>query len=634
MTEEKKRDKEEPKKDCRDDERTDRDAKKARKCVRITYGAILLVFILLVILAAVIMAISMFISSQSKNSDPSNSDIGNYLAIFSILFTLLALSLPLTSYIINKDEVKKINDSVDKRMKAADESVMKNIKESRSQIERVNAKHSQEMNTKVSSLNVRYVELLECIVRRNSMVFYNENDPYIHTSLDFVNALFLFENGSYDYCKTYIIEAIDKLDDLLLDNDGESGRKEDRALLIYKLFDLFRKVSGRTRSFDDLLCTFANFRAKLEKQSEKDESIYQGILYLYIKTQLDNTEKTFVTEEEKLQEMKNMLKSIYEGVEFYALSARINFVEAYYYGRRSCYEGAVRFAQKGEKLYEQSKKNLKKSELEQLKETDSIYTIARVFEKVSFSKKKGDERNKLLDSAYRIVDRLIEEKPSAKYYLELSEILKKRGNIIESDRAAQYGFQMAPCDPLLAAQCAYMFLRKYLETHKVSHIGRAEECIEIAYWIYKREKERYDSKVNVKFSYIASLYALIKTFVLMDVCGALESDEKNAMIERIVNALSNSITDNPNNVPNYKRMFMVYSQLYEKDTTKEGKTKYYKEVLEHIKEFQANSSFKDFNENDDFYGFSKAVSGLDLGVPEEELMKTIRKIVEPFENHI
>ena len=54
-----------------------------------------------ILVVAIVIAIVMFACAQSQGSAGGDSNIGNYLTIFSILITAIAVVLPVTSYVRN-----------------------------------------------------------------------------------------------------------------------------------------------------------------------------------------------------------------------------------------------------------------------------------------------------------------------------------------------------------------------------------------------------------------------------------------------------------------------------------------------------------------------------------------------------
>ena len=607
---------------------------------------VVLVLIVLLILAAVGLAVATFILSMNNGQGASDGNVGNYLVIFSILFTLLAIILPFASYLINKDEIKKINKDVEQTKNQLKYDVNKQTTETQEKYQRLAAQVEQRLDT----LDVRYVELLESFINRGSIKCSTDTDHYLNANVLYVNALRLFRDGNYDASLTNIERAIDLLGKLDLCKEQETYGDRNVPLLVYKVFELYRSISGRIRfSQGNLIGKLKEFLDNLEDNGNC--AVYKIVLYLYGKSRLDKVEKTFVTQEslDDLDYLLDKTKPENRDVDYYALKARKSYITAYYYSRKADYKRAIEFAASVNNMVEKPINSFGGNEVKKLIKIDCLFTAAKVLEKASFCVNK-QTKQQLLNDAKTIIEELIKIKPNAKYYLELSEILKKLGRRDESDYAAQYGFNLSPLDPLLAAQCSFVYLREYCsEPDNVGYIDKAEECIETAYWIYSREKERYRNNINVKFSYIASLYSLITTVNFIRAEGVKIDFEKVAAaktnakqticlkdhretFDSIDNGVDNSINDNVNNVPNYKRAFVIYTLLYN-HCDKEGKQRAYAKLAQYIQRFKTTDHFH-FDDSSAFYDFSNKIFDLDLSQKEELIVKTVAQLIMPISENI
>ena len=573
--------------------------------------------VLVLICAAVAVAVTIFFTKSLKNK--GTTDFGDYIAVFSVLITMIAVILPLSTYFINKDEVKKLSDEFDKKL---------------NELQSANTIHNDSIDRKIGDLDYRYVEIFESLIKRKNIDYKNMQTAEDRIYIDYINALNLFEEGAYNACRIKLEETVRKLDSLPL-----AEKKNDlTAILIFKIFNLYRKLAGRMRTYGgDWLGVLQ--RIVVRYQSQKSDIVYRVSVYIYVRICLDEVEKTFDCKDdpffEELHYLTETIKS--DTLYYYALKAKYHYVLAYFTqkDRTENYNKANLYATYAYKEAIIECTDKQDDELYVLLGDDSKFTVAKVLEKISFGLQKED-RKKALRKAEELTERLIVSvKTDPKYYLELSEILKKQGRRHESNYAAQYGFQLAPTDPLLAAQCAYIYLHAFFgsEERENHYLLKAEECIETAYWIYQREKQANNDKVNVRFSYIASLYSVIK------MCMYVQYNKTdNDNLRLIFGSMNSSIKDNENNVPNYKRALIVCIQLYNHGIRQYiGEKSQTIEVMGTIrtlvKDYCENKAFV-FSDNEAFHHFTQALQEAQKIPDDESLLKTLSKILQPFADHI
>jgi len=611
-----------------------------------------------------------------KNTDGQTGEIDqlqNYLAVNSILFTLIALALPLASYFVNKDEMKKYED----KLSDQDEKFEK-VKQ---------------------NLSEQYGVLLEAIVNRDSIRFPADEDDYAQINLAYINALTYFEKGNYNNCKQVLKNLMDSLKDFLrstVNADDEEFRKNETLRLVYKIFNLYRRISGRVRDYEGLLYSFNLVKQDVDKCFERDDrfdELSKLLTFLSLKTKLDVIEKSQDKDVRKLfailfpevrfdsidaltdnEVVETAIKKILDLLSENAMFSTVLKARAYYLLGFRCggdkkrnYDGAVFYAN----VFNQYNENVLFF-YEKLIFDDCSLIVARVLHQTSFVVTDVTEKKKYLDNARKIVNNLIEKKNCGKYYLELSEIEKKSGRIIESDRAAFYGYKIEPHDPLLAAQCAQIYLRRYYETGgERGYLIKAEDCSEIAEWVYVSESERIKNELikkdkynndkervtcNIRFAFSISLYALIKTQLLVNgmvyktdcdrwgkgsdraVCEKSVTDLYNNILNAIYESISDSIDLNANNIANYRRSFicdvLIYGWL--KKNSLDGLA-YTPETIEkcmseRITRFTENESFKSDHPFMAFYNSLKEIK--EKGFSGEELVNAVETVLKPYDKNI
>lgn len=541
-------------------------------------GTVLIVVICALVLLAVALAVISFFVSRGESA---SANIEDYLSVFSILITMIAVVLPLTSYFINKDELKKADEQALSRAREAD--------------------------GKIEAINARYVELLENLVKKNDIMFENEADPYLAMSLQYINALSVFENGAYADSREYIHKALELLGKMSFSEQSHARRD---ALLVYKLFTLYRKLAGRTRNeeyYDELIGNLDRLIVRIG-----DEAAMSGIVrFLSVRCRLDRIEKTYeLLSAQELSEVEREIGALQpDRSMYYPLQAKYHYIRAYYYRTETQteeYALAVENARLADRFLSRQQSVAELDELEKTLIADGLFLSAKVLEKSSYCM---ERREDILQEAQEIVNRLIQGRREAKYFLELSEIQKKKGDEERSDWAALYGFSLAPTDPLLAAQCAFVYFRKYLVKKCSSEasaadgalLTRAADDIGLAYGIYEREKGMSDGKkgkINVRFSYVSSLYAIIYAYRAVE--SGREPDRE--LLQRLCGCVNDAIDDNNNNVPNYRRAIVMFLHL-RRHAAEEGRALCEEALKDLVARYLSNSAFR-FGRTEYYYGFS------------------------------
>lgn len=581
---------------------------------------IVLLVIGAIVLGAFIGILSFFLTQNNASAPTGNDALANYIAIFSILITMISILIPVSSYFVNKDEAKRLNESFEQETHEIDEH-FKSLEKS--------------VQNKIQHLDNAQVELLEYIVKEYNVSYDEGDDSYYKANLNYIGALLLFQNGSYDDSRSKIRVAVEELQNLSAPNQNDSEETLTKTtLLVYKSFDLYRKLSGRTRAFPELLQDIERFIAGIGHNEA--HRFFPVLNYVYIKARLDNIEKNFFTDKsfDALSAKIDFFRSttLYEDkvkhLQHSTLMARFHYIRAYYLAdhesKSTDYAKALEYAKKACDCLEALRQNQHKSEIERMIENDCKYSIVRILEKISFCFP-ADQRKEILGLSYTQIQQLIEQKKEPKYYLELSEILKKTGKDKQSDadQAALYGYLLSPTDPLLAAQCAYIYLREYLKNGISAYLIKAEDCIAPAYWIYTQERSRY-AQVNVKFSYIASLYAVIKSYVMK--LSAEGGGDTADTVNMVLECIDSSIRDNRNNVPNYRRAIMIYIFLLRHHLCAEEKI--LKRLKALVTQFQKNPALV-FRKGEAFYHFSECVHKISPDtVGDEELIAHFAFLLE------
>ncbi len=594
---------------------------------RAHYGILISCFTLL--LVGAIVAICCYFAYSPKGEGNS---IGNFLAIFSLLITMIAIVLPLGSYFINKLEIHKITAEYEQRT----------------------AEQSKQFQKRMEALDNEYLEMFESIIKRHSISYSNTDNIYMKVGKDYLNALAYFSDGAYFDCETKLQTAVNVITtnaEYLLQIDEHS------PLLIYKIFNLYRKLLGRIRKIDANMIDKLKFLIT-DKAIMNNAIAYRAVLFLYIKSQFDFVEKipNFISEylplDEFIQLENEINKLNSDSWLHYTLLAKYRYVIAYFYRHEinANHKLALKYCQMA---YVRICGMLSADDTthEVLREIikSCAFIIVKVFDQSYYIVADKKEQREYLLSSETILKRLIERQIDAKYYLELSNVLKKIAStydidsaeaaqyINESDKAAQYGYNLSPTDPLLAAQCAYVYLRKYLlKSTNDAYLIKARECIETADWIYSAEKERNKQKDkkysggNVRFSYIASLFATIETYSILADKSTSSLDGYQYNLEKIKNSIDNSIADDPNNVVNYRRAFLIYMELYShanKIQDKSYSEKCWDELIVKIKEFKQNAAFN-FSNEDLFYDFASAIKSIeDTGSNRDDILNKFKSLL-------
>ena len=614
---------------------------KSEKAGQLPYALLLLIFVLLIISAVV--AVCCYFAF-SKRSD--GNSINNFLAIFSLLITMIAVFLPLGSYFINQSQIEKIT-------KESNQEIEKITKESNRMVQEQDKQFRERMDV----LDDEYLELFESIIKRRSIGYLPTDNDYMKVGKDYVNALACFSDGAYSECGQNLQQAVDKI---IYDPAKFLQTNEHAPLLIYKVFNLYRKLLGRKREpYTALVSALSKL---MGSTAVKENPQYQAILFLYVKSKFDSVEKipTFM-KDLPFEEFKK-LEDVIEGSQFidwmkYTLLAKHRYIRAYFYRDNinenhkqaiiyclPAYTGLMAIMAK-------STGGNRNSELEYEIIKSCAFMVVKVLEQ-SYYVESNEKQRECLTDAGDILKKLIERQIDAKYYLELSNVYKKLSSVHEiepaeaqrylneSNYAAQYGYNLAPTDPLLAAQCAYVYLRKYLLDSTVStNLMEARACIETAHWIYTEEKERNKDAVhsysgsNVRFSYIASLFATIEAYTLIASTKPL-SELKNHL-SRIWEDIDNSIADDSNNVANYRRAFLIYYVLYsyakgtrDKAHKKEFLQEVIKELIKKIEKFKENEAFQ-FSSDDLFCSFSSAIRKISTdGANGDKIINELKGVLE------
>lgn len=554
-----------------------------------------------IVLGAFIGILSFFLTQNNAGVATGIESLSNYIAIFSILITMISILIPVSSYFVNKDEAKRLNDSFDEKT---------------AQIGAHFERLEESVQDKIQHLDNAQVELLEYIVKEYNVSYDEGDDSYYKANLNYIGALLLFQNGSYDESRAKVRVAVEELQNLSAPDAGDSEETLAKTtLLVYKSFNLYRKLSGRTRAFPQLLGDIERFIAGIGHNEA--HRFFPVLNYVYIKARLDNIEKNFFTDKafDDLLSKIDFFRSttLYEDkvkhLQHSTLMARFHYIRAYYLAdhesKSADYAKSLEFAKKACDCLDALRENQHKGEYERLIENDCKYAIVRILEKISFCFP-AEQRKEILALSHREIQQLIEQKKEPRYYLELSEILKKTGKDKqgEADQAALYGYLLSPTDPLLAAQCAYIYLREYLKNGISAYLIKAEDCIAPAYWIYTQERSRY-AQVNVKFSYIASLYAVIKCYILK--LSAEGGKDTADTVNMVLECIDNSIKDNRNNVPNYRRAIMLYILILRHRLCGEDKAgAIVKRLKTLVVQFQKNPALV-FRKGEAFYSFSECV---------------------------
>ncbi len=578
-------------------------------------------YIVLIVLALILLGLvgGIIAASVIFANKPENDGVTNvFISIASLLITLLTLIVPLTSYTLNKKEVEKISEDTNQKLENNDNKMTEAI-------ERLG-------EIKVDFDN-RYADLAESIVNGFS-VDENESDNLItKVNIGYINALLSYDRGNYNDCKNKISRVYLKLIDLFKQLECEIGVdvKIDQklALLTYKVYNLYRHVAGRTRDFANVIEALEDTINVLGSLADgKSSKIYVVVNYIMARTEIDVIEKSgdisnvenddeivsFINNingycneinsvtkcDEKQREfiIKSIMARVYQIATRYSSNDETSegiHRKDIYSGLSNLYLGDVChiLLHKGWRL------NFVKYEIDKVLFNGCRFSVAKTLEKLSYNTKAIDKKGlienaksllnieikynddisrllrkeELLNNAKKILNELISEKRDPKYYLEISEIHKACGEWDESEKAAQYGYLLSPSDPLLAAQCAHISLRKYLLSSKNDgyYLHKANDCITNAFFTYLKEKElqENDSKhINIKFLYIPSLLAVISVLLYVQkVTGTESEDEITGKFNEINQYVNESFPGGnvsivANSVPNYMRALISYYELY------------------------------------------------------------------------
>lgn len=536
-----------------------------RESAAMAVSTILVMCVMLLLVGAIIAVCFYFVYAQKQGDGDS---IGHFIAMFSILITLVAILLPVGSYFVNRSEIQKITSEYNKLFRDEMEKVEKRI----------------------SDVDKSYVEMFENAIKRRNVRYLSTDNLYVKVSKDYVNALVLFTDGIYSKSKRKLSEAIGKI----TSNVKEFlTADEDSVLVLYKILNLYRKLCCRASDCD---LGFINKLNKLmDNEIVKDNQIaHMVVCFLYIKSRFDFIEKVsddnlrhrLWHEFESLNDMINDT-NFYEWMQ-YALLAKYHCIKAYYTGSNTencmLHNRALEFGKlaiESSEFYSILKQESELNDVEREIFKSCASMVAKVF---SFSYFVCDcmQKQSYLFNAKEIYELLIKQQREAKYYLELSNVYKKLGRncaenfsdeeyrrfMYDSAQCAQYGYSIAPDDPLLAAQCAHLYMAEYLRDRSSSkeYLIKARECIQTAKAIcmaesaenFVQSNEKTQCR-NSKFSYVDSLFATIETYFIISTNRKLTKCDG---LERIHSSITSSIKGDPNNYANYRRALLVYCELY------------------------------------------------------------------------
>ncbi len=617
-------------------------------------NAILWIFVglfVVFVLAVIGLAIAIAVVRPS-----SGNDLSVFISIFSILITMIAVIVPISSYMLNRKDFEKAERNVRQELYKNKKDVEQIIDKSKGEIAEIGANVQSKITEHRALFDSRYSDLAESIVNDYTVHASDSDDTETKVNIGYINASLYYDRGDYFGCKQKLQKGI--LDDLnelykkcFCDSNTETKPHDERlALLTYKIFNLYRHVAGRTRDFGGIFIDLLKAKNSLEKQPDGAQSKTCIVLYYTLaRTKMDEIEKAANTS--KINDAKSI--AVFVG-EINELSEKIASAANNTFGKKlsasiraRAYQMAARYSsnrnsgdadasgentrKKGERKKERyrndSERNaveasefLKSTECEAIEYADSEidkvlisgcrFSVAKTLEKLSYDFDK-DRAPKLLQTAKELIDTLIKSKRDPKYYLELSEIYKKLGQLDNAEYAAQYGYQLAPCDPMLAAQCAHLYLRKYLKGNKGNsyYLYKAEEYIKNAYWIYSQEKGTYgDNNVNIKFLYIPSLFVVIKSLICADqkdkdcnfavVLDAADENSIKYYVDESIAVGKNAVV--ANSVPNFLRALLSYYELFKIVDSGELKGKYMQEMFLICEQYWKNPTLW-FGSESEFY---------------------------------
>ena len=607
-----------------DTNKTNKEKGKNAKKVRL--GAIFMCALIALVLIALVVAISLYFTGSMKNDQTENdSSISDYIALFSILITMISVLIPIVSYLNNKDEFNRYKEGSEELNKETKRQIKENKKTAK-------------------EIEYTSLQMIEGILSNNDL-YDDKKEPYYNATIEYAAAKDDFNNGSYKKCENALSTAIGFLIKCLNNHKEEEKRyslflrktREDEEeyndfkdeskktekkhqILIYKVFNLYRKLAGRTRNFENFdkqLCKFKN-----QESLSQDDKIKNIINYIYIRAELDKIEKCFITDEANAffaEELKKQIQKFDNDemkLQFYSLMSRYYYVLSYHEVLRN-YNEAYEMAKKAKQII---KNDMCCGQLNSIIKEETTYMLAYIFEKISYcfeTTKKGE----CLRYADELLEKLIEEKKKSKYYLEHSEVLSKMDDGAEKKKlyeyTALYGYQVDSSDPFLAAQCAQIYLRKYLKNREngLNYLLAAKEYMIVSYYVYNREimeakKEGKDPGesgrplINAKFSFIPSLHAYIQTQVLLSNTGIDEVDK-----EDIKKCIMHSIEIDKIKVPNYFRGIVCFYNLYNKANNTTEKAEYSKLIKSLIEKYSSIVA-KTFKKGAYFYEISEKIAKL------------------------
>lgn len=513
---------------------------------------------------------------------------GIYVTMFSIIMTLV----PVGSYFVNKDTLKENKEDIKKENEAIKEALSKENKDLKEAFNKENEdlkatfeKETAELSKKIILADRRNAEFIESLVNRNDMD-YKESDHYTKAQIDYINAESAYAKCEYTGCLNKVESSISNLSKVIENIEDEN--KEKFALLVYKVYNLYRHCAGRINRFADLKESIEDFSHSYynKYKLKKGDIVNVVIVYTKVRSMLDEIEKVVKLPANRanfVSEISNKLDQISSDYKYVKLTMRARAYQIF--GRylskdlkekNTNYENAESEALSAFDEFQEmsSFKKDKDPEIKKALRLGCCFSVAKTLEQLSYV---VDDKD-LLGNAKKLMEKLIAYKRESKYFLEMSEILKSQGKDDESLESALYGYSLEPSDPLLAAQCAYGYLRKYLLSKAIfqerfSYLVKAEEYISNAYWVYKTEKENNKKEnnkenhfINRKLLYIPSMYALIKAFVYIENKSdkLFNENELNAGIEECIDASLTQERDaeNKNSAFNYTRAIITYLSVY------------------------------------------------------------------------
>ncbi|MCH5165314.1 MAG: hypothetical protein J1G01_02820 [Clostridiales bacterium] len=675
----------------------DSNGKKQRRVISyivlVTLGLIMLGLVGGIIASAVIFAY--------KPTSDGNTNV--FISIASLLITLLTLVVPLTSYTLNKKEVERISDDIDKKIKSGkkktDNAIKANYEEMSNAIEKLD-----EIDKIKTDFDNRYTDLAESIVNGFSVDENDRDNSETKVNIGYINALLCYDRGNYGDCKNKIRDVWVMLLNLFECEDSKEKIGADIefdnkfALLTYKVINLYRHVAGRTRDFEGVIWAVREAISCVKNLPYgKNSKAYVVLNYIMARMEIDTIEKSG-----NISKVQNDIKIVKFINDSYAYCEMINSVEKCDERQRKflicsimarVYQIATRYSTNEKTkdgthkkdiysglsnlyvseachilLHDDWKSKLNISEIDKVLYNGCRFSVAKTLGKLSYNTIKDigpdmqlklmgkDEllekaveqlhiegkyfaqfnigvemlsyKDDLFKKAKNLLENLIKEKRDPKYYLELSEIHKACKEWRDSEKAARYGYSLAPCDPLLAAQCAHIGLHNYLASGKRNdfYLNRTFEYIDNAYFTYIREKEWQDNdqeRVNIKFLYIPSLFAVIKA-LSYDLDKKESEDEKNIKsyfneIEGYVRESFAGVPTFANSVPNYMRALVAYYEFYNKITNSNVREECIKGMVHICAKYWSNKTLW-FSLDTDFYSDTYKIS---------EMCLTCYKIYKP-----